>query len=297
VLIAITYLTCAIVWGTTWFAIRVCIGEGGFPTLTSAALRFTIAAILLRLLVMVLGSSPGIRTWHQRSWFTIAGLLNGAGYALVYLGEETVPGAFASILFGTLPLLTAFLAAISKTERVTLGHFLGALIALGGIVVIFGDRASVSSDQSSGVALLCGGVVLSAFYSLVLKRESSSVHALCATSWFLSVTAAALWLAALVAEGWAAPWPPPFAPTMALLYLAIFGSVLTFASYLYLLQRVSLMTTTTLVFIQPVIALFVDSQWEDDVQLTLTSYVGAAITLGGVLVAMLWKRYSNPKAV
>ncbi len=296
-LIAITYLTCAIVWGTTWFAIRVCIGEGGFPTLTSAALRFTIAAILLRLLVMVLGSSPGIRTWHQRSWFTIAGLLNGAGYALVYLGEETVPGAFASILFGTLPLLTAFLAAISKTERVTLGHFLGALIALGGIVVIFGDRASVSSDQSSGVALLCGGVVLSAFYSLVLKRESSSVHALCATSWFLSVTAAALWLAALVAEGWAAPWPPPFAPTMALLYLAIFGSVLTFASYLYLLQRVSLMTTTTLVFIQPVIALFVDSQWEDDVQLTLTSYVGAAITLGGVLVAMLWKRYSNPKAV
>ncbi len=295
-LVAITYITCAVVWGTTWFAIRVCIGEDGFPTLTGAAIRFTIAAVLLRLLVHVLGSSPGIRTRHQRSWFTVAGLLNGAGYALVYLGEETVPGAFASILFGTLPLLTAFLAAISKTERVTLGHFLGALIALGGIIVIFGDRASVSSEQGTGVALLCGGVVLSAFYSLVLKRESSSVHALCATSWFLSVTAVALWGAALLSEGWSVPWPPPFAPTVALLYLAIFGSVLTFASYLYLLQHVSLMATTTLVFIQPLIALFVDSQWEEDVQLTLTSYVGAAITLGGVLVATLWKRYSTAKA-
>lgn len=295
-LIAITYLTCAVVWGTTWFAIRVCIGEGGFPTLAGAALRFTIAALVLRLLVKLLGSSPGIRTWHQRSWFTIAGLLNGLGYALVYLGEETVPGAFASILFGTLPLLTAFLAAISKTERVTLGHFLGAIIALVGIIIIFGERASVSSEQGTGVALLCGGVVVSAVYSLVLKRESSGVHALCATSWFLSVTAIALWGAALVSGGLSMPWPLPLNPTLALLYLAIFGSVLTFASYLYLLQRVSLMSTTTLVFIQPLIALFVDSQWEDEAHLTSSSYLGAAVTLGGVLVAVLWKRSIALKA-
>jgi len=288
-----TYICCAVVWGTTWFAIRVCIGTGGYPTLTGAALRFTVAAVVLRLIVMLLGAAPGVRTWHQRSWFTIAGLLNGTGYALVYLGEESVPGAFASILFGTLPLLTAFLAAISRTEKVTLGHVLGAVIALIGIIIIFGDRASVSSDQSTGVALLCGGVVVSAVYSLVLKRESQGVHALCATSWFLSVTAAALWGAALASSDVSIPWPPPVRPTLALLYLALFGSVLTFASYLYLLQRVSLMTTTTLVFIQPLIALFVDSQWEDEVQLTGASYLGAGITLLGVLVATLWKRFSR----
>lgn len=259
-------------------------------------MRFTVAAVLLRLIIAVLGSRPGVRSWHHRSWFTVAGLLNGLGYALVYLGEETVPGAFASILFGTLPLLTAFLAAITKTERVTMGHVLGAITALAGIVIIFGDRASVSTDQGAGVALLCGGVVVSAFYSLVLKRESSGVHALCATSWFLVVTSIALWVAALIVEGAAVPWPPPLSPTLALLYLAIFGSVLTFASYLYLLQHVSLMTTTTLVFIQPVIALFVDSQWESDIHLTSSSYLGAGITLCGVMVATLWKRTGSLKA-
>ncbi len=288
--VAIAYVTCAVVWGTTWFAIRVCIGEGGFPTLTSAALRFTIAAIALHLLVALLGSGPKIRERRQRVWLGAAGLLNGLGYALVYLGEETVPGAFASILFGTLPLLSAFLAGITRTEKIHLGHVLGAVVSLVGIVTIVGDRASVSASQGTGIALLCGGVVLSALYSLLLKRESSGVHALCATSWFLTVTAAALWCAALLAEGWMTAWPSTASPTLALLYLALIGSVLTFASYLYLLQRVSLMTTTTLVFIQPVIALFVDSQWEPDVRLTLASYVGAAVTLAGVLVATLWTR-------
>ncbi len=296
VLVVVAYLTCAVVWGTTWFAIRVCIGEGGYPTLASAALRFAIAAVLLRLLVLALKSGPGVRTRHQRVWFTIAGLLNGLGYALVYLGEETVTGAFASILFGTLPILTAFLAGITKTERVTLGHFLGALIALGGIVIIFGDRVSVSLDQGAGVALICGGVVVSAIYSLVLKRESSGVNALCATSWFLTVTACAIGVAALLSGPTALPWPPPLRPTLALFYLAIFGSILTFVSYLYLLQRVSLMATTTLVFVQPLIALFVDAMWEEQAMLTASSYVGVGVTLAGVLVATFWKRSDLHKA-
>ena len=291
VLVAITYMTCAIVWGTTWFAIRVCIGEGGYPTLASAAIRFTIAAVVLRGLVLLFRSSPGVRTPKQRLWFTIAGILNGVGYALVYLGEETVPGAFASIMFGTLPLLTAFIAAISTTERVHLGHFLGAAIALGGIVVIFGDRAAVSSEQGFGTTLIALAVVVSSLSGVILKHHGGGVHALCATNWFLGVSAVVLWAAALLSEGSGLPWPLPVQPTLALLYLAIFGSVLTFASYLYLLQRVSLMTTTTLVFVQPLIALFVDAHWEDDVHLTVTSYFGAAITLLGVLVATLWKQW------
>ncbi len=289
-LVAIAYLVCAVVWGTTWFAIRQCIGADGFPTLTSAALRFTIAALTLHLIVTALRLRPRIATRRQRTWLGLAGLFNGSGYALVYIGEETVPGAFASILFGTLPLILAFLAGVTRTERVHLGHVLGAVVSLVGISTIVGDRVSVSASQGTGIALLCGAVVLSAIYSLILKRESKGVHPLCATSWFLTVTAIALWSVALVAEGPLTSWPRDAEPTLALLYLALVGSVLTFACYLFLLQRVSLMTTTTLVFVQPVIALFVDSQWEPDIVLTHKSYLGAAITLGGVLVATLWQR-------
>lgn len=158
-LVVLAYLVCAVVWGTTWFAIRVCIGEGGFPTIASAATRFTIASLILLSIVQFARITPRIGSWRQRRWLTVAGLLNGVGYALVYLGEERVPGAFAAILFGTLPLLTAFFAILSKTEKVTLGHILGASTSLLGISIIFWDRLSVSPDQAWRVGLLCGGVV------------------------------------------------------------------------------------------------------------------------------------------
>jgi drug/metabolite transporter (DMT)-like permease len=223
-------------------------------------------------------------------WLMVAGLLNGTGYALVYVGEESVPGAFAAILFGTLPLVTALLAVITKTERVSVAQVVGSLTSLAGIGVIFWDRLSVSMEQATGVALLCGGVLVSAFYSLILKREAGSMHALRSTVWFLSVTAILLWVIALAIGKAELPWPPPTNPSLALLYLAIFGSVLTFGSYLYLLQRVSLMTTTTLVFIQPLIALTVDYMWEADANLSLNSYLGAGVTMSGVVLSLLWRR-------
>jgi drug/metabolite transporter (DMT)-like permease len=283
-------MVCALVWGTTWFAIRVCIGEGGYPTIAAAATRFTIAAVLLYLVIAVLKPSPGAGSWRQRMWLMVAGLLNGTGYALVYVGEESVPGAFAAILFGTLPLVTALLAVITKTERVSVAQVVGSLTSLAGIGVIFWDRLSVSMEQATGVALLCGGVLVSAFYSLILKREAGSMHALRSTVWFLSVTAILLWVIALAIGKAELPWPPPTNPSLALLYLAIFGSVLTFGSYLYLLQRVSLMTTTTLVFIQPLIALTVDYMWEADANLSLNSYLGAGVTMSGVVLSLLWRR-------
>ncbi len=289
--VVLAYLVCALVWGTTWFAIRVCIGEGGYPTIAAAALRFTLAALILSLLIRIVRASPGPVSLRQKVWLIVAGLLNGVGYALVYLGEESVPGAFAAILFGTLPLVTAFLAVITKTERVTIPQVLGSLISLLGIGIIFWDRLAVSMEQATGIGLLCGGVVVSAFYSLILKREGKGVHVLRSTIIFLSVTALLLWLVALAIGKTALPWPPPRDPSLALLYLAIFGSVLTFGSYLYLLQHVSLMTTTTLVFIQPLIALTVDYLWESEANFSGQSYLGAGVTMSGVVLSLLWKHF------
>ncbi len=270
----------------------MCIGAGGYPTLAGAALRFTIAALVLLALVLVKGVKERVSSKRQRIWLSLAGLLNGVGYALVYTGEQSVAGAFAAILFGTLPLVTGFLAVVTRTEKVTLGHILGSLVSLLGVGVIFGDRLQVSSDQATGVALLCLGVISSACYSLILKREGAKIHPLASTSWFLGVTAIGLWCAALVLGKASLPWPLPLRPTLALLYLALAGSVLTFACYLYLLQHVSLMTTTTLVFIQPVIAVIVDSLWEAEANFSGHSYLGAGVILLGVLLSLLWKQAS-----
>ena len=73
---AVFYLLCAFIWGTTWFAIRASIGVGGYPTYAAAALRFTLAAVILGGLWRAGLARPGPRTRREVAWLVVAGLLN-----------------------------------------------------------------------------------------------------------------------------------------------------------------------------------------------------------------------------
>ncbi len=292
-LVVLAYVTCALVWGTTWYAIRVCIGDGGYPTFEAAALRFAIASAILvpALWLSRIRALPrGRRQW---TWLIVAGVLDGLGYALVYLGEETVPGGLAAVLFGTQPLILALLLVVTGMERVTFASLAGAVVSIAGVAVIFADRMDVSSAQVTGLALILASVVVSTAYSMIMKRHGEGVHALATTTIFLAVTAIVLGAAVAVRAVVYGPapvvWPPPVAPTLALVYLAVFGSVVAFGSYFWLLGKVSLMTTSTLVFVMPIISLIVDALWERE-RLAPQTYLGIAITLVGLVVGVLLKR-------
>jgi len=277
------YVACALIWGTTWYAIRVCIGPGGFGTLDALALRFAIAVVIL--IPIALRSRPWPKG-AQWGWLVIAGVLDAIGYALVYFGEERVPGAVAAVLYGTQPLILAVLLTITGMEKLTVRHVVGALVSLLGVAVLFLDRLDVSAHQALGVAMVVGSVVVATSYSMIMKRHARTVHGAVSTTVFLVVTAIVLGAMALVAGG-GPPlvWPPPLAPTIALLYLAVIGSVVAFLTYFWLLQRTSLLVTSTLVFVYPLVAIVTDALFEAEA-LTGRAYLGAAITLAGLGVSL-----------
>jgi drug/metabolite transporter (DMT)-like permease len=285
----IAYLVCALVWGTTWRTIRWCIGEGGYPTMPAAAVRFVIAALLLAPLAFRAAPWPTRRQWP---WLVVAGVLDACGYALVYLGEERVSGGLSAVLFGTQPLILALLLTITRMERVRWGDVAGALVSIGGVGLIFADRLNVSATQGVGVALILGSVLASTTYSMIMKRHGGNVHAFASTWIFITTTAVCLCVVAAV-RGFTIPWPLPVSPTLALLYLAIFGSVIAFAAYFWLLSQVSLMTMSTLSLVIPVVALFVDATFEHEVLLDARAYLGIAITLCGLIVSLAWKRLAS----
>jgi drug/metabolite transporter (DMT)-like permease len=285
--VVVAYLTCALVWGTTWYAIRACIGEGGYPTYEALAWRFVIATAVLIPLCAAMRIKDWPRGRAQWGWLILAGLLDAAGYTLVYLGEETVPGGLAAVLFGVQPLLLAIILGLTGMERVTPGALLGALISIGGIGVIFLDRADVSAEQAVGVVLILGSVVASTLYSVVMKRHGTGVHWLAQTTIFLGVTAIAVSAVALARGPAPIAWPPPARPTLALVYLAVFGSVIAFGTYFWLLRHLSLMAISTLVFILPLVSLAVDALWEREVRLGGRAYLGVGIVLAGLAVNLL----------
>ncbi len=293
---AVAYAVCALVWGTTWYAIRVCIGPGGYPSFLSAALRFTVAAAILGIAVALgLGRPrPDRRAFR---WLVLCGLLNAAGYALVYRAEEEISGGVAAVLYGTMPLVTAAIARLTGTERMRPSAIGGALVGLAGIAVIFRDRMSMSAGQGLGVILVLGSVACASTFSVILKRHAARSSTLANTAVFLPATAAGLWALRAAVERQPLPSPLPLAPTAALLYLAVLGSVVTFGAYFYLVRHATLATVTTLVLLEPIIALFVDALFEHRVRTGATTYVGAAITASGVLVAVVFgERVKAPTA-
>ncbi len=280
--VVLSYIACALIWGTTFFAIRACIGDGGYPTYLAAAIRFVIAAAILGAIVLVGWARPAPRGARAWAWLICAGLINFVGYALVYRAEEQITGGLACVIYGTAPLMMAVMAAATGTEKVARAAVAGALVSLAGIALIYWDRLDKgSASQATGVLLMLGAVLMSTTYNIIFKRHAAGQHPMATNAVFLGTTALAMSVFTLIVERQPIPWPPPVVPTLAVLYLAIVGSVVAFASYFYLLQRVRLMTLSTLVLVQPVIALVVDSLWEAQ-QITPLAYLGAGITLGGV---------------
>ena len=280
--IVAAYLVCALIWGTTWYAIRVCIGEGGYGTFHALALRFGIAVVVLLPLVIRARPWPRGRQWF---YLVLAGVLDAGAYALVYLGEERVPGAVAAVLYGTQPLILAALLRMTGMETITRRHILGALVSLAGVAVLFLDRLDVSTQQAIGVGLVIGSVVIATIYSMLMKRHAAGIHGVVATTVFLGVTAFVLAVFALV-SGEHLPDPLPLEPTLALLYLSVIGSVVAFLTYFWLLGRTGLVLTSTLVFVYPLVAIVTDALFERNVPLTARAYVGVAITLLGLAVSL-----------
>jgi drug/metabolite transporter (DMT)-like permease len=299
--VVLSYLTCALVWGTTWFAIRVCtLGDGHYPVYYSIAIRFSLAAALL-LPIYLVGRVRHRGAWGPRDraqwgWLIFAGLLDALGYTLVYLGEQQVPGALGAVLYGTQPLIMALILTATGTERVARTDLLGAMISILGIALILMERIHVSTDQAAGIVMILGSVLVASSYAWIMKHRTAAVHPMASTTVFLAVTAIGLWvwigLRALAGRTESLPWPPRLEPTLALVYLGVFGSVIAFASYFWLLRKVSMMTSGTLVFVIPLIALVVDALWES-VRLSWQTYGGVAVTLSGLAIS-LWFRRSAP---
>lgn len=278
--VPLAYIACALIWGTTWYAIRA--SREGFPLYVAVALRFAIATAILLPIALRARPWPKGRAW---SYLVLAGVLDACAYMLVYLGEDRVPGGVAAVVYGTQPLILALLLAGTRMEPLTTKHLVGAFVSLAGVGVLALDRFDVSPSQALGVVLILGSVVVSTIYSMIMKRHGEGIPSLVATTIFLGVTAVVLGAVAIVA-GDPVPWPPAPQPTAALLYLAIVGSVVAFLVYFWLLGRTSLVLTSTLVFVYPLVALAVDAAFERAITLGPRAYLGAAITLSGLAVSL-----------
>jgi len=287
--VILAYTACALIWGTTWYAIRVCIGPQGYPTFPAAALRFTISSLVLAVVWFFYRKQIKQPTTRELFWITLAGLLSGVAYGLLYSAEEKIAGGLAAVLSATAPLIAAIMAMMTRTERLCKTTIYGSLVALVGVATVFHDRMQVSTAQASAVGILLFNAFLNSSSNVAMKHNAQQTAALASNTIFFLAAATTLWFTAVAAGDCSIPSPLPVVPTIALIYLTLFGTLVAFACFFYLLRSTRLSNAMTLAFVTPIIALIVDAFWERNVTLTMESYVGIGIVLTGVAISVLLK--------
>ncbi len=275
-------MLCAI-WGSTFLVIKV--GYGGLGAFNVAGLRFLIAGLLMLPLAGIFRARmPRGRTEWGLVLF-VGAILFAADYGLIYWAEQWLESGLTAVLFAVMPLMTAVAAHVYlPNERLTARKLVGSFVAFAGVVVLFGD--SLRFDASLALPMLA--VVLSAACaaagSVAAKRHGHALHPAGLNGPAMLVGAGLLFLASLVA-GDGLRLPTATGGWLAVIYLGVAGSVVTFLVYFHLLKTWEATTMSYIAIFTPAIALALGFFARGEVPTPLAG-VGAILILGGVGIAL-----------
>lgn len=286
-LIGAGYALCCLVWGTTWFAIRIAMEPGdGFPPMFAASLRFIMSVGIFAPLWLLRSKHIPKPSKAEIVWLIISGFFNGLYQCFIYASEQTISGGLASVIMATSPIMLAVIVIFTGFEKVRKQTLIGFLVCLCGVALVCHDRLHTASDQLIGIGLALCAALFTGLSNLTLKGRGTGVHPLASASIFLTATAVPVCLATFIMGEKPVLEPFPVLPSIAVLYMTLTSSVIAFTVFLYIIRHMSLMAITTMQFILPIVALIVDLFLEKRVSLSVQSWAGILIVLCGVVYSL-----------
>ena len=256
-LLLLAFATIYIVWGSTFLAIRFAVET--IPPLITAAMRHLLAGSALFAWAWSRGFRPTRRDWYGSAVLGLFFFLIGHG--TLHWAEQVVPSSLAALLVATEPLWITLLSfATSYKQTLNAANVSGLVLGFVGVIVLTTDNTLLSHSASLvGIIVLVLGTISWCIGMIYSKRSRSlpanplarSAMAMMIGSWML--LAAAGMTGEFNDFHWSAVSTSSF---IGLLYLVIFGSLITFTAYTWLLQRCSPALIATHTYVNPVIAVF-----------------------------------------
>ncbi len=283
--------TVYVIWGSTYFAIAYVIET--MPPLLSMGTRFLIAGILLTLII---GLTRGFNEMKvprvEISTSSILGfVLLGFGLGNVAVAEKHVPSGIVALIIAALPLWIGIFRFISG-ERPSGRSWTGLAIGFIGVALLLkpGSVQSVSGEGASTVVFYMFMVLIGnigwALGTFLAPRFQLPKNALVFTAYELMAGGVSLTLAGFIkgeklsdfldGSSWSWLW---------FVYLVIFGSIIAYSAYLWLVQNAPVSLTATYAYVNPVIAVALGAIFLDEV-ITTSYAIGGMIIVLGVLVVV-----------
>lgn len=277
--IPVAYLSVLLIWSTTPLGI-VWSSETINPTM-AVLLRMLIAVLLGSLIIVIRKIDL---PWHKKAIrlysFSALGIFGGMSFS--YLAAEYISSGVLSLAFGLAPAFSALLARrILAEPKISTVRKLAMFLSFIGLALVCSDNFSLKGDSIYGLVFILTAVFLFSLSGVLVKSISLAIHPLSTTVGALIVSLPLFTINWLLLDGSIDINSWQLKSIWATLYLGVFGSLIGFFAYFFVLQKLTASTVALITLITPVIALSLGAVFNDEV-ITDKILLGAFLVIFGL---------------
>jgi len=281
---ALLFALICLIWGSTWLAIKV--GLVGVPPFLGAGLRFLIATFLVGLVLAARGKRFHLTRDDKVCVLSLGLLVFWFDYAAVYWAETRISSGLTAILFSTMPLMTSLMSAYwMRSETLSPRKVVGILVGVLGTALLFWPDQHLGLEQALGMLAALSGCLCAAINLVMMKKYGNHSDPFVLNFLGMGLGAACLLAMSAALENWRdATWTR--SNVLALFYLSVFGSLIAFSAYYYLIKRMDATVVSLSTLIIPIVALALGHVFLDE-SVTPIAIAGIITILGGVAIAIV----------
>lgn len=291
----LVWLVLCIIWGSTWLFIKL--GLEALPPLTFAAIRFVISCAIIFPIIRI----RRIQLPRARAdWILLAitGILSfGFNYGLVFWGEQYISSGLAALLQATLPAFGLVFAHFHLPgERLSWARIGGVIFGVCGVGVVFSNQLAVEGTMAlAGCVALILSAVFAAYSNVLVKAYGKNMDpaVLAAGQMFFGLLLLLAVGIPLEGNPLRIHWTPM--AWIALLYLAVVGTVIAFLLYYWLILNMDVTKSMLIALVTPVVAVVLGMIVLDEEIGWRTLAGGAMIMLGIAMIVVRKAQNQEPK--
>ena len=283
---SLLYVVTVVIWGSTWIGIKFQLGT--VDPMVSVVYRFALSSLILLVFCKLRGLTLRF-SFRDHLFMALLGLLLfSVNYWLVYVAEVYLTSGLVAVLFSSIVFMNIANGAIFLGAPVERKMVLGAVIGIVGIGLIFMheiESFDLTDKNLMGVALGFSSVLLASFGNITSARNSrNNIPVIQANAFGMGYGALALAaLALFLGKEFRFSMTLPYVTS--LIYLAVFGSIIAFTSYLTLIRSLGAGKASYSIMVVPVVALIISSFAEGYVW-SFSALAGLMLVVGGNFLAL-----------
>lgn len=280
-LIILAFFSIYVIWGSTYLLNKIAVTE--LPPFMLASIRFMTAGLLIFIIAKLMGKSLAITKKQLVNVFIAGFLFLTLGNGVVVWALKYVDSGFAALEISAQPLVVLILMRIFKKKKIMTMSVLGVILGIIGIYLLVSQNEVVSKEGSiTGMIMIFFCMVSWASGSLFVGNADLPKNYFVNTGYQMVAGGFMLVIGSLIfGETWSLPnaWSEDVQWSMIL--LIVFGSIVAFTSFNFLLKKVSPDKVATSTYVNPIIALLLGWYFLNEV-ITTQSIVAAIVLLTGV---------------